>query len=330
MDVVVGGAGMSIKGNMLRAGFEAKRAEWGALQGSLESRKNAIVAARGDVQARKAALAVRMGQFGDRLRGLLVGTAQEAVWMAMLPLTPSLTEATAVWLKALEDIIDVWGRCNAVPLASGLPAGMTQPVTLPGGVLGSYTLQNFTDDVRGAAASPGPPAVPEKLGLVQFERAVNKAIKDLEVEFSKRNLLRDELKELVKSYRALVPSFLPAGHALLATLPRYSPLPGHTPEAVSLSGAHEEVAGVHQSRLAWTPSTDAELDHYEVRATVGEDYDPEDDVSVAVVPKEGPRELVTPLGLGVPGGVVNFRVFVVLTTGNERGSNNLEIRRPTA
>ena len=201
---------------------------------------------------------------------------------------------------------------------------------LPGGVLGAYTLQNFTDEVRGAAASPGPPPVAEKLGLVQFERAVNKAVKDLDMEFSRRNLLRDELKELVKSYRALVPSFLTAGHALLATLPRYSPLPGHTPDAVSLSGAREEVAGVHQSRLAWTASPDADLDHYEVRATVGEDYDAEDDVSVGIVPKEGPRELVTPLGLGVPGGVVNFKVFVVLTTGNERGSNNLEIRRPTA
>ncbi len=324
VDVAVGGIGVVIKGNTLRSGFEAKRTEWVTLQGTLESRKNAIVAARGDVQVRKAALGVRLSQFGDRLRGLLVGSPGEAAWVGMLPLMPGEGESTAAWLKAMEDLIDVWTRCNATPLASGLPAGMSQPITLPGG----YTLQNLTDDVRGAAAVVGPPAVPEKIGLIQLERAVNKSVKDLEVEFSKRNLLREELKDLVKSYRAMVPSFLPAGHALLATLPRYSPLPGHTPDPVVLSGVYEVVAGVHQARLSWPASTEPTLQRTEVRATVGESYDPDDDVLVATVLPGQSTEVVTSLGLGVPGSVVNFKAFVVLDTGNERGSNTVEVRRP--
>ena len=38
--------------------------------------------------------------------------------------------------------------------------------------------------------------------------------------------------------------------------------------------------------------------------------------------------LTTDEGLRTPGGTMRFKVYVVLTTGNERGSNVVEITRP--
>ncbi len=49
---------------------------------------------------------------------------------------------------------------------------------------------------------------------------------------------------------------------------------------------------------------------------------------MASVAKDAPREVLTLHGLGTPGSTALFRVYVVLTTGNERGSGTVAITRP--
>ncbi len=48
---------------------------------------------------------------------------------------------------------------------------------------------------------------------------------------------------------------------------RLTPLPGHTPDPVVLTGGWDVAdAG---AELSWTPSADPELEQYELRATPG-------------------------------------------------------------
>ena len=47
-----------------------------------------------------------------------------------------------------------------------------------------------------------------------------------------------------------------------------------------------------------------------------------------MVPAGGPRELFTPFALGAPGLTAGFKVYVILTTGNERGSDAKFVTRP--
>ncbi len=49
---------------------------------------------------------------------------------------------------------------------------------------------------------------------------------------------------------------------------------------------------------------------------------------VASIPKEAVREVLTLEGLSAPGTTAHFRLYVVLTTGNERGSETISISRP--
>lgn len=80
--------------------------------------------------------------------------------------------------------------------------------------------------------------------------------------------------------------------------------------------------------MTWDASADAELDHYELRYSPGIEYDTEAESVVAIVAKNAPREVQTLQGLGTPGSTALFRVDVVLTTGNERGSKTVAISRP--
>jgi hypothetical protein len=48
----------------------------------------------------------------------------------------------------------------------------------------------------------------------------------------------------------------------------------------------------------------------------------------SLVSYEAAREFLTTQGLGAPGAVSVFRVYVVTATGNEKGSNTAQITRP--
>ena len=131
---------------------------------------------------------------------------------------------------------------------------------------------------------------------------------------------------MLKNYRLALPTMFAQGHALAQSLPRLSPLPGATPQPVTLAG--QWLAASSQAQLTWTASNDPNLLEYEVRFCSGADYTSDDETVIANIPAASPRELLTDTGLTASGLVASFKVYVRLTSGNERGSNTVQITRP--
>ena len=112
---------------------------------------------------------------------------------------------------------------------------------------------------------------------------------------------------------------------LIETLPRLSPLPGHTPQPVNASAVLE---GTNQSKVVYDASTDAMLESYQLRGSAGDEYNDEDAVVIATNAPGAPREFITPFGLNQPGAKIALKVYVILITGNEAGSAAMFVERP--
>ena len=83
-----------------------------------------------------------------------------------------------------------------------------------------------------------------------------------------------------------------------------------------------------QAHLTWTESDDPNLSHYSIRFCPGPNYSTDDESVIGTVLPGEPREFFTTAGLASPGSTASFKVYVVLTTGNEKGSNTVTITRP--
>ncbi len=79
--------------------------------------------------------------------------------------------------------------------------------------------------------------------------------------------------------------------------------------------------------MTWTPSTNPNLYHYSVRTSPGPKYKAADESVVAEGAKTD-TSFSTDEGLVSPGATALFRVYVVLTTANEKGSNTVSVTRP--
>ena len=83
----------------------------------------------------------------------------------------------------------------------------------------------------------------------------------------------------------------------------------------------------HEAKLQWSASEESELAHYSIRFCPGTTYRAENEQVVGLV-QPGTLHFETESGLVSAGLKAVFKVFVVLTTGNERGSNAVKIERP--
>ncbi len=92
-----------------------------------------------------------------------------------------------------------------------------------------------------------------------------------------------------------------------------------------LSGDWDE--GLLLAVLNWTESAATTLSHDELRMSAGPAYDSGSSSSVDTFP-QGTTDTQTAAGLTLSGDIASFKVFVVLTTGNQAGSNTLTITRP--
>ena len=144
---------------------------------------------------------------------------------------------------------------------------------------------------------------------------------------ARRDETQAELYRVMKQYRNDVPGDMMAYPTLVETMPRLTPLPGHTPQPVSASATFAAPA---QSRIVYGESTDVMLHSYQLRGHVGTEY-AEDYAQVIANRAPGePQEFVTSFGLGEPGVHMVFKVFVILTTDNEAGSAPMVVQRPFA
>jgi hypothetical protein len=83
-----------------------------------------------------------------------------------------------------------------------------------------------------------------------------------------------------------------------------------------------------EGEYSFSASTDPLLSHYELRQSPGPAYDPDASTVIATIPPTGPLSFNTTTGFETPGQTSSAKVYVVLTTDNERGSNKVTLTRP--
>ena len=280
--------------------FTALRTSLVTQQGTVQSRLTTVQIIRGGITLKKADLIKKINLFNSRLDGYF----QNTDYYESRPLAPSLNDGQGVFNDTLRAVLSLWQQINDGPA----PAGVTLPL-----VLGDGT--NY-----GAFASA--------VSALQF--AYNdEGIKEkyVSVARSRRDRLQDRAYEAMKVYREGAPDKFVLHPELIDSLPRLSPLPGHTPQAVNASAVLE---GTNQSKVVYDASTDSMLESYELRGSAGDEYNDEDAVVIATNEPGAPREFITPFGLNQPGAKVALKVYVKLTTGNEAGSAAMFVQRPAS
>ena len=302
--------GLILEGNRTLAGLIALRGLLAGDRTEVEIKANDAEIGRAVMVLKQTSLLGRLAQIIDHVRNHWVGLGLDRA-------LPDMPDASAQWThveRALDDAADLWTRMNAT---ASPPTGVTLPLTL-------------MTEVTPAAPSPA------DLTRAVFGTEIT-ALKDLnkELEPAKvrlrnargtRNKRQDGIRPWLVDYRAAVESALPPGHELNDTIPRYSPLPGATPDAAEATGAWN--AGTTLAGLDFTPSTSASVVRHELRYVAGPDYDADEENIVASVDVGQPSHFDTLAGLGTPGVTASYRIYAITADGNERASNTVTITRP--
>ncbi len=283
------------------------RAQFVTLIGTLQTQQNTVQScltqrqvARGVINLQKAALLEMFALFVSVLDGYFRNTE----FYALRPVAPSLSDGQEAFSRPLGRVITLWAQINNGPA----PAGITLPLELS------------DETTQGSFASA--------VSALQFAYAMEDTKETLTgLARAKRNMIQEQAYEAMKMYREGARNAFRAFPELLITLPRLTPLPGHTPEPVNASAIFEAPAS---AKVVYDASDDSMLQRYELRGNVGEDYNDEDAVVIATNGPGAAREFVTPFGLNQPGAQVALKVYVILTTGNEAGSGALFVQRPVS
>lgn len=162
-----------------------------------------------------------------------------------------------------------------------------------------------------------------------MREGIDDLIEDIwdEVEFTFRKQSPASLRNKAREYGVVYVS-----------RPGETPEPGETPdpgeppdpggpEPVTLTG--QWVAAAIQAEFSLTESSDPNVSDYELRGSPGATYDPAtatviDTLTVGMTP----LEFQTTEHLANPGDAASFKVFLILTTGEDTGSNTVTITRP--
>lgn len=281
------------------AQFQELRDHLQAQQNAIQSALGAQQIARGAIRIKKTALLETLNNFIRMMDGYFQNTDTYAA----RPYAPSLTDGQEVFTRPLADTLSLWEKINTSPA----PAGVTLPLTLADGT----TLTNFTD------------ALTDLLTAYSNEQ---RKTQDITLARAKRNRIQNQTYEVMKAYREAIPARLTAHPDIIETLPRLTPLPGHTPIPVT---ATAEYVAPNQARITYTPSLDPDLYTYELRANIGDTYHEEDAIVIATNNPNAPRIFLTTFGLNQPGAQIALKVYVTLTTGNESGTPALAVTRPS-
>jgi hypothetical protein len=287
---------LTLKGGYTLAMFTADRDAIQSEITGIESVDNdrQITSASRDIK--KAGARERLSQYRFTVMGLLAGTP----YANTLPLLPRFRANQAMFLKAMDDMANGWSRINTDTIP-----GFTPPLLLSGG----YALADHIAAVADLRAA--------------YLSSTN-AEDNSQLKRSVRNALLGPAKERMIQYRNAVRGILPTGHPLLMTIPAVTPPPGSTPAAVKLDAVWNPATS--KADLSWSASANPKLDHYSLR-TAPAPYKTADESVVAKLPANQ-TEYSTDSGLLAPGSVAQFKVYVVLTTGNEKGSNTVSITHP--
>jgi len=295
--VAAGEVALTLQGAFASANFDTLQTEVSDAIDLVDT-DTTLTLAQAVRDGKKQAIRARMSQ----MRGAVESQLPDSQYEHALPTLPSPDTDESKFLRPFKTMKNLWTKVNAEVTVPGF----TPPLLLQGG----YALANFVTELTALQAA--------------FDD-VTAAEDDLRVNIRQRDRKMKQAFKRMKQYRVAVVQRLAPGDPLLQSVPELSPPPGSTPDAVTLTGAWN--AGTSLADLSWTASTEATLDHYALRASSGAVYDPDNHLLVGNVAPEV-LAFSTAVHLGVPGNQATFKVFVVLTTGNEKGSNAVAVTRP--
>ena len=276
------------------------RDELSNYRSSIQSKLNDVEIAGGFLTQRKTAMLARNGEFNRRVRGA-IGSSPYA---AALSNVPAITAAEGPFLEPLDDVASLWAKINAATIP-----GFTGPLLLPDG----YAIATFLTDLAALKAAYATDGTAEQ---------------ELKLERKSRDAVQVKAQKALVDYRRAIAGSFAENHPLVLSLPAVSPEPGSTPEPVTASIVWDPLQ--LKAKITFSASTDQDLDHYEIRFCPGPNYSTETEVVTIngnILPG-GPLEFFTDTGLTAPGNIASFRVYAILTTANEKGSNTLTLTRP--
>ena len=288
--------GLATRDGKTRANLESTRALLEAALADVENKLNGKEIARATVENTKRAILARAQELVRRLRGKVPA---DSPLLAALPATmPQQSSAEAVFVRPMVDCSDVWNRADG----EGIEFELT----------GNFGIGDFTALLATLQAA---------------YTALHLAENDVVIARAKRNTLQNDVKTLLSGYRPAVEGLFLPDHPLVVTIPVLYAPGSRTPDSVDAAATYD--AADHKAVITFTESTDKDLDHYELRGVPGPEYAGEDEQIIATLPKgASPREFRTDFSLAGPGMAASFKVYVVLTTGNEAGSEPVSVERP--
>jgi len=263
-------------------------------QAAVETARNGVENARALLEETKGRLLAILNQFNARLES--EGAPQR--FLDMRPKAFSISSGMGKIVQPLDDLVDVWTRYESE--FSEISLGTA------GVILGD--VQSDLADLKAMYGTAGGADMAVAMARAQ------------------RNETQEKIYTALKQYRKRIESDFQEGTAIYDTLPRLTPLPGATPDAVELSGAYGP--GEAESTLEWSAVTDASVTSLELRATTGPEFDAEDESLLATFSPADPRTWTGTFGLGVPGAMASFKMFSLTAEGNEHGSNKATVQRP--
>jgi hypothetical protein len=288
------GGGLETRDGKTRADLVALRTTLNDSLSDVQDKLNGKEIDRARVENAKGGLLARSQELGRRLRGML---PVDSPYLKALPEMPLQSSAQEAFLKPVRDCFNLWTRVAG--------AGMVFKLSE------NFALADYETALD---------------ALVELYGVLNTAIMDLKLAREMRNKLQTAARALLGGYRPAVEGLFAPDSPLVLTIPLLSPKPGHTPEPVAAQAVYD--AAANESVITFTESNEADLAEYQVRGVPGAEYDGEDEVVLATIPKGAPREYRTDFSLSEPGTAASFKVFVVLTSGNEAGSNTVTVARP--
>lgn len=295
------GSAIVLSGNYAVAQLTSDRAALLTQLNAVSTAENANQVASATRDIARAAIKERMRQFNNVVRGFW----PDSVYVHELPKIPGSTASIGVWQKALQKMADTWAGINAI---TPVPAGAPIPLLLTGG----YTRATFVTD---------------QTAMLAAFQAVSSASNAFEKARDVRDEIWNPIYQRLKQYRLAIQGRFAVETATYSSLPDLSPARGSTPDAVNVSAAWD--LSISKAVITFTESGNPNLDQYELRACFGSRYNvAEEQVLASLMAGDTPLRFETDEGLVASGSKVFYKVYVMLTTGNEKGSRAVSVTRP--
>lgn len=287
-------------GNELVLGDGTTLAVFSQWRGDLRAARDAVEGALNGTQIQsaiiaqeKAKLLTFFGQFASFVRANYAGSP----YLRALPDAPSRGDAESKFLQPMVDAANLWRRLNAT---------LSNDIALAAG-----EQDDFAGEIQSLREA--------------YEQQAYEA-QTLTIRRGERDIIQQKAYAAMKSYRLLVSAKIAAVNPLVEALPRLTPKAGVKATAVVATVSYDEAA--NEAVVTFTENEDATLQEYQLRGTAGDQYEHDDESVVATLAKGGERVFRTAFALGQPGAQAAFKVYVVLESGNERGSNTVVATRP--